>query len=114
MTKTLLNTYTKQFNQLIKDIQNFNIQTYGDYYTFTKHVAYTIENLWYALNENSDFINNYENDDYYKAHMKECETWYNLSEIVNNVNHDLTSNELNRYMDAMDYLLIVEPFDLID
>ena len=114
MTKTLLNNYTKQFNQLIKEVQNFNVQAYGNYYTFTKHVAYTIDTLWYALNENSEFVNNYENSEYYKAHTQECELWWNLSELVNNVNHDLTSNELNRYMDAMDYLLIVKPFDLID
>lgn len=113
--KKHLNQSINQFNQLVKEIQNMNITKYGDFTSFIQFVKYSIDEIDNELTNNCElYVNNYENDEYYNDHTKECETWHDLSALVANVMFDLTSNDLSKYMNALDYLLIVQPFDLID
>lgn len=110
-----LNQTINQFNQLIKEIQNMDIQKYGDFTSFIQYVKYSIDTIDNELVDNCElYVSNYESDTYYESHTKECDTWHDLSALVANVMFDLTSNDLSKYMNALDYLLIIEPFDLID
>lgn len=113
--KTLLNNHINQFNHILTVVKENDVNRFGGFYSFTKYVAYMVDLLAEDLQENAgEYVANYENIEYYKTHEEECIAWDDLTTIVNNVHHDLTSNDLNKYMDAMDYLLIVKPFDLID
>lgn len=110
-----LNQSINQFNQLLQEIQNMDIQKHGDFTSFIQFVKYSIDEIDNELTNNSElYVANYENDTYYESHEKECDTWHDLSALVANVMFDLTSNDLSKYMNALDYLLIVKPFDLID
>ena len=112
--KTLLNNHINQFNHILTVVKGHDVNQFGGFYSFTKYVSYMVDLLAEDLQDNAgDYIANYENIEYYEAHEEECEAWNDLSTIVNNVHHDITSNELNKFMDAMDYLAIIEPFDLI-
>ena len=113
--KKHLNQSINQFNELLKEIQSMDIKKYGDFTTFIQYVKYSIDEIDNELTNNCElYVSNYENDEYYNDHTKECETWHDLSALVANVMFDLTSNDLSKYMNALDYLLIVKPFDLID
>ena len=113
--KKHLNQSINQFNQLVKEIQNMDITKYGDFTSFIQFVKYSIDEIDNELTNNCElYVANYESDTYYESHEKECDTWHELSALVANVMFDLTSNDLSKYMNALDYLLIVKPFDLID
>lgn len=113
--KTTLNNQINQFNHILTVVKENDVNQFGGFYSFTKYVSYMVDLLAEDLQENaSQYVANYENIEYYEAHQEECIAWDDLSTIINNVHHDLTSNDLNKFMDAMDYLLIVKPFDLID
>ena len=110
-----LNQLINQFNGLLKEIQSMKIEKYGDFTTFIQFVKYSIDEIDNELINNCElYVNNYESDTYYESHIKECDTWHDLNTLIANVMFDLTSNDLSKYMNALDYLLIVKPFDLID
>ena len=114
MQKTL-NNHINQFNHILTVVKGHDVNQFGGFYDFVKYVSHIVNLLANDLQENaSEYVANYENDEYYEAHEQECEVWYELSTIVNGVHNDITNNDLSKCLQAIDYLAIVKPYDLID
>lgn len=113
MQKTL-NNHINQFNHILTVVKGHDVDQFGGFYSFIKYVSYMVDLLAEDLQDNaSEYVANYENTEYYEAHEEECIAWYDLSEIISNVHHDITSNDLSKCLQAIDYLAIIQPFDLI-
>lgn len=113
--KKTLNNHINQFNHIIKVVNDHDINQFGGFYDFIGYVKNLVNLLTNDLQDNaSEYVANYESSEYYRANEEECETWYELNTIVNNVHNDIINNDLSKCLQAMDYLAIVKPFDLID
>lgn len=111
---TLLNNQINQFNHILTVVKGHDINQFGGFHSFIVYVKHLIDLLADDLQENaSEYVANYENIEYYETHEEECETWYELNALVNNVYNDIINNDLSKCLQAIDYLAIVKPFDLI-
>lgn len=112
--KTLLNNHINQFNHILTVVKGHDVNQFGGFYSFTKYVSYIVDLLAEDLQDNaSEYIANYESSEYYETHEQECETWHELSAIISNVHNDIINNDLSKCLQAIDYLAIIKPFDLI-
>lgn len=113
MQKTL-NNQINQFNHILTVVKGHDISEFGGFHSFIKYVSYMVDLLAEDLQDNaSEYVANYESSEYYNTHEQECETWHELSTIISNVHNDIINNDLSKCLQAIDYLAIIKPFDLI-